>query len=180
MEQMISRHLYIVEANPRLPRSTDAALAAVFLENLDPRHVRCADERGDFLFAIRHLLLAHDGKQSRQRAARRPLLFAIEDVMRAIIAQPTARLLSAGVATDVGLGEAKRAKRVRREAREPSPFLLFGAEEHDRLTSDRLMRADQNRGRSAVAPDALQHAVVACDPQPAAAKFAGNGHPKHA
>src|SRR5437667_2021309 len=100
--------------------------------------------------------------------------------MRPVIREPAMGLLSAGIATDVWLGETKCAEHLRRQVRQPAALLLVVAEEHDRLASDRLMRADEHRRRSAVAPDALQHAVVAGDAQPAAAVLARDRHPQHA
>src|SRR3954468_6456751 len=112
----------MVEADARLPSAADAALAAVSLEDVDAGHVRRANQRGPLLFAVSHLLLRHDGKDLRDRAAGGPFLFAVEDVVLAVGRQFAARLLSTSIAADIGLGEAERAEPLACQMRQPAGF----------------------------------------------------------
>ena len=184
-EEVLLRHLHVLQADARLPGAADAALRAVPAEDVDALHVGRADERGDRVLRLARLrvgdlLLRHDGEEARERARGRPLLLAVEDVVRSVRAELAARLLAARVAADIRLGEAERAQRRLRHQREEALLLLGVAEEHDRLAADRLVRRHEDGGRAARAAEALEHAVVARDAEPEPAELGGDRHAEHA
>src|SRR5690606_36306252 len=116
-QQVELRDFHVVEADAGLPRAADTALAAVLLEDVDAVHVGRADQRRDLLrrlpgFGVLALPARQDGEDAGESAAGGPLLLAVEDVVLAILRDLAAGLLPAGIAADVGLGEAERAEPV--------------------------------------------------------------------
>src|SRR5262249_35505242 len=97
-EQVALGDLDVGEADPRLPRAPDAALAAVLREDVDPFHGRGAHGRGPLLLAVGHFLLGHDGENAREGPGRGPLLLTVEDVVLTVGRLLAPGLLPAGVA----------------------------------------------------------------------------------
>jgi len=184
-EEVLLRNLHVRQLDARLPRTANTALRAVAAEDVDAFHVRRADEGGDRILRLARLgvgdlLLRHHGEEARERARSRPLLLAIEDVVRAVGAEFAARFLAACVATDVWLREAERAERRLCHERQEALLLLVVAEEHDGLAADRLVRRHEHGRRTARTTESLKHAVVACDAEAETAELRRNRHAEHA
>ena len=175
MQQVGLGHLHIREPDACLPGAADAHLAAVLREDVDAFHVGVAHNRGDLLLAV-DCLLAHHGEQARDRARGRPFLLAVDDVVLAVFAELDGRLLTTRVAADLRLRQTERAEPFLGQLGQPAGLLLVGAEEHDCLAADRLMRGHHDRSRAAVLADGFQHAVVAGDAHAQAAVLLADGH----
>ncbi len=185
VKPVLDRHLDVGEAGARLPRAPDTRLRTVLLEDVDAFHVWRADERRDALAGGARLrvgdrLLGHDGQHAGQGTRGGPLLLAVEDVIPAVVAELAAGLLPGCVRADGGLREAEGRKVLARHLRQEMALLRLGAEEHDGLTPDGLVRRDHHRRRRAIPADHLQDAVVAGHTEAQAVVLLGDRHAHHA
>src|SRR5690606_31610215 len=90
MQQVLARDSNVRESDAALPRPSNAGLAAVLLEDVDPIHVGRTDERRHALplltgLRILDALLGHHREKPAQRRRRAPLLLAVEDVVLAVL-----------------------------------------------------------------------------------------------
>ncbi len=158
-DQVLGRHLDVLEAQQRVRDGAQAHEAAAVLEG-HARRVALDHEGRDLARAGVH---GHDHQQLREGAVGAPQLAAVEDVVLAV-----GSLLGRGsharrVGAGGGLGQREGRDLARGAARQEALLLLLAAEELDRLRhADRLV-GRQQRGQVAVAAADQPHDLVVLD-----------------
>ncbi len=176
---------HVGKAEAGLPRAADAGLGAVGLVDLGALHVGRHDEGGDAVAFLARLgigvaVLGHHGVETGVGARGAPLLLAVEHVDLLLFVPVARRLLACGVAADLRLAEREGGKLLTGHHGQELVLLLLGAEEHQRLAADGLVRADHDGRGAAIAAEHFEHAVVAGHAEPHAAVLLGNSHAEHA
>ena len=134
------------------------ALAELVLDARDDvaRRLRVDDEARDALLARGAVRDREHDRDVRVLPRRDELLDAVQHVV--VAGALGARDDRAGVGTDLGLGQAEAAQPfATRERRQVVLLLHVGAECRDRSADDRVLHADDRRGRAVARRDLLQH-----------------------